>query len=1088
MQQQLSLKPAHKVVQEYYKEIAEKKQMLLFHEGNVAPAFARLLSKCGAQFGWKLAEQYMPYLTPGPSPERRGGKLRYDGALLDEYNLLHGVWEAKDSDDDLAVEVAKKFKAGYPKENIIFQSPERAILYQNKQLALDVDITQPQNLVAVLELFFEYVPPAFEQWNQAVEEFKLRIPEYAGSALGIIQQEYKLNRRFRDAFENFMEVCRASLNPNLSRQAVEEMLIQHLLTERLFRKVFNNADFVRRNAIAAEIEKVIDALASQSFSRAEFLKKLDRFYGAIEATAATIEDYAEKQGFINTVYEKFFQGFSVKVADTHGIVYTPQPIVDFMVRSVEQILQREFGRSLSDEGVHILDPFTGTGNFIVRTMREIKKSALPGKFAGELHCNEVMLLPYYIASQNIEHAFYELTGQYQPFEGLCLVDTFQLAEGAHQTMSFLTAANNERVERQKRAPIFVIMGNPPYNAHQLNENDNSKNRKYKLMDGRVAETYAKDSAATNKNALSDPYVKAFRWAADRIAQTGEGIVAYVSNNSFLGELTFDGMRKHLAQDFDAIYTLNLTGNVRKNPKLSGTTHNVFGIQVGVNITFLVRKQTSQTSEVSGEPSVRKTSEVLPRKARLYYTRTGEDWRKEEKYEFLSSKGDYRAIDWQELTPDARHTWLTEGLQDDFETFLPMGSKDAKAGVGEKAIFENYGCGIATSRDTWAYNFSPLALHQNIILTIETYNDHVFRYSRLTTKTSIDDFVTPDDTKISWAESLKLSLARGDLLEFENGKIRKSVYRPFVSSHVYFDKHLNERRYQFPKIFPVESNENENYIICLTDRGSEKPFMALMTNKITDMHVVGGGSRAQCFPFYVYDEDGSNRRENISDWALEQFNLHYGVGADGVRPGADVEPGGEPGARRAPLPDTITKWHIFYYVYALLHQPAYRQKYAANLKRDLPHIPFVEGIETFWKYVEAGKRLADLHVHYESQPEYPLEMVENPEVHLNWRVEKMRLKKPSPQPSPNKGEGETAELIYNDFLTLRGIPAEAFEYRLGNRSALDWVIDQYRLTTDPRSKIVNDPNNPDDPQYIVRLIKKVVTVSVETVKIVRELSV
>ena len=1023
MRQQLSLKPAHKVVQEYYKELAEKKQMLLFHEGNVAPAFARLLSKCGAQFGWKLAEQYIP----------KGGKvnLRYDGVLLDEYNLLHGVWEAKDSNDSLAAEVAKKFKAGYPKENTLFQSTERAILYQNKQLALDVDITKPENLVAVLELFFEFVPPAYDQWDQAVEEFKLRIPEYAGSALNIIQQEYKVNRRFREAFENFMAVCRASLNPNLSRQAVEEMLIQHLLTERLFRKVFNNADFVRRNAIAAEIEKVIDALASQSFSRDEFLRKLDRFYGAIEATAATIEEYAEKQSFINTVYEKFFQGFSVKTADTHGIVYTPQPGVDFMVRSVEALLQSEFGRSLSDDGVHLLDPFTGTGNFVTRVMREIKPSRLQAKYERELHCNELMLLPYYIAAQNIEHVFYEATGTYIPFEGLCLVDTFELAEQRQAEMSFVSATNTARVEQQKNTPVFVVIANPPYNAHQVNENDNSKNRKYRVMDARVAETYAKDSAATNKNSLSDPYVKAFRWASDRIIQNGEGIVAFISNNSFLQELAFDGMRKNLVQDFDAIYVLNLTGNVRKNPKLSGTTHNFFGIQVGVCITFLVRHKQA----VEG-----------PRQARIYYARTGEDWRKEEKYAFLEQAGNCQGLEWQELKPDNRHAWLTEGLQDDFETFLPMGSKEAKAG-SDMAIFENYSCGLATSRDTWVYNFNPITLQENVKLTIETYNEQVFSYARLTSKVPVDDFVLNDDTKISWAESLKLSLARGTFLKLENEKIRGSIYRPFAFSYIYFDKGLNERRYQFPKIFPLEETEKENQIICLTDRGNEKPFMVLMTNKIADIHIVGAGSRSQCFPFYVYNEDGSNRCENISDWALAQFVAHYGDAG-------------------------ISKWDIFHYVYALLHQPAYREKYAANLKRDLPHIPFTPD---FWKYVEAGRKLAELHVNYEKQPEYPLEMLENPQVHVNWRVEKMRQSK------------DKSEIQYNDFLTLRGIPAEAFEYRLGNRSALDWIIDQYRVTTDPRSKIVNDPNNSDDPQYIVRLIRQVTTVSLETVKIVRELA-
>src|SRR5436190_9068932 len=339
------------------------------------------------------------------------------------------------------------------------------------------------------------------------------------------------------------------------------MLIQHLLTERIFRTVFNNPDFTRRNVIAAEIEKVIDVLTSQSLSRDDFLKSLDQFYKAIESTAKTIEDFTQKQEFLNTVYEKFFQGFSVKVADTHGIVYTPVSIVNFMVRSVEDILQKEFGKSLSSSDVHILDPFVGTGNFIVHIMQAIKKTALPQKYRDELHCNEVMLLPYYIASMNIEHEFFEATGKYELFEGICLVDTFELSEA--QQISFFSTENTARVERQKHAPIRVVIGNPPYNAWQLNENDNNKNRKYKRMDKRVAETYAKDSKATNKNALSDPYVKAIRWATDRIKD--DGIVALVTNGSFIESVAFDGMRKNLEKDFDSIYVVDLGGDVRRNP-------------------------------------------------------------------------------------------------------------------------------------------------------------------------------------------------------------------------------------------------------------------------------------------------------------------------------------------------------------------------------------------------------------------------------------------------------------------------------------------------------------------------------------------
>lgn len=575
----LNLKPSHKAVRTYYKEIKERQQLSFVHEGAVAPHFSKLLQYCGKQFKWTLIEQY---------PIRRKGRqpLKADGALLDEFKLIHGVWEAKDTQDDLATEVKKKFDVGYPQDNILFQAPDRAILYQNESLVIDTDITQPPNLIDTLKLFFEYQPPEYEQWDLAVDEFKDKVPDLAQSLLRLIEEERKYNKQFVQALDDFSELVRQAINPNISMQAVEEMLIQHLLTERIFRKVFDNPDFANRNIIAVEIEKVIQALTSRHFSRADFLSKLDRFYGAIETTAGTIDDFSEKQGFLNTVYEKFFQGFSVKVADTHGIVYTPQPIVDFMVRSVDDILQQEFGTSLGHKDVHILDPFVGTGNFMLHIMRQIPKTQLPHKYANELHCNEVMLLPYYIAAMNLEHEYFELTGQYRPFEGICMVDTFELAEG--RQIPLFAKANTERVAQQKQTPIFVIIGNPPYNAHQVNENDNSKNRKYPTLDQRVAETYAKDSRATNKNALSDVYVKAIRWATDRIGD--EGIVAFVTNNSFLDGIAFDGMRKHLEQDFDDIYILDLGGNVRKNPKLSGTTHNVFGIQVGVSINIFVRKR------------------------------------------------------------------------------------------------------------------------------------------------------------------------------------------------------------------------------------------------------------------------------------------------------------------------------------------------------------------------------------------------------------------------------------------------------------------------------------------------------------------
>ena len=1012
------LKATHKVVRDYFAEVDKLTQLGAVHEGAVAPAFANLLRAAAQPFGWTLSEQYA-------RTARSGHAIRIDGALLDNFRLARGYWEAKDAADDLDAEISRKLAAGYPQDNILFQSPARMVVIHQGQRVWDAPANEPDALVAGLRAFFSYQPPAFERWQQAVEEFKAVVPELAAALLELIEGERRGNQGFIDAFGRFSELCRAAINPNISDQAVEEMLIQHLLTERIFRRVFDNPDFVSRNVIAREIEEVARALTSQRFSRRDFFRPLDRFYAAIETTAATINDFSEKQGFLNTVYEQFFQGFSVEVADTHGIVYTPQAIVDFMVRSVEALLQREFGRSLADSGVHLLDPFVGTGNFILRVMRHLEEigrlGSLPHKYERELHCNEVMLLPYYIAAMNIEHEYYELTGQYAPFAGICLVDTFELAEDIQ--MSLFAPENTARVQAQQGQEITVIIGNPPYNVGQVNENDNNKNRKYATMDKRVRDTYSRDSKATNKNALADPYVKAVRWAADRIGD--EGIVAFVSNNGFLEGVAFDGMRKHLSNDFDALYILDLGGNVRKNPKLSGTTHNVFGIQVGVSINFFVKRR------VKGDSP-----------AEIFYARVEEDWRKEEKYRYLDEREQCDSVEWLSVTPDKRNTWLTEGLHAEFDTFLPLGSREAKAAKGEvvDVIFHGFSSGVKTNRDAWVYNFNRNVLTENMMQMIETYNEQVFKWGRLGNKgVNVDEFVVYDDKGISWSRDLKAKLKRGRLAEFAVDKVRTSLYRPFTSSSLFFDRVMNDVVYVFPSIFPTPETETENRVIWLKVGGDWSMF-ALMANELADQLPQGG---SQCFPFYTYDEDGSNRRENITDWALARFRAHY-------------------------QDDTISKWDIFHYVYGLLHHPGYRERYQANLKRELPRLPFAPDFRAF---AAAGARLAEIHVGYEEMSPYALEEIETPGQPLDCRVEKMRLSK------------DRMQIRYNGFLTLGGVPAEVFDYRLGNRSALEWVIDQYRVKTDKRSGIVNDPNRVDDPRYIVDLIGRVVAVSLETVKIV-----
>ena len=1015
----LNLRPTQKIVRDYYSELDQFDRLGARHEGAVRSAFQSLLQSCARQFDWTLVPEHS---MTGIQNRR----IVVDGALMDNFRLTHGYWEAKDADDDLPTEVVRKFERGYPRDNILFQEPHRAILWQNERQTLDADLTDPTELIGTLETFFSHRPPEYTEWEEAVAQFRDRVPALGQGLAERIHGERETNQTFISAFADFHEKCRQSINPNLSEAAVEEMLIQHLLTEQIFHTVFYNQDFTRRNVIANEIEKVIDALTSQSFSRHDFLGHLNPFYTAIERTAATIEDFSQKQGFLNTVYEQFFQGFSVKVADTHGIVYTPQPIVDFMVRSVEEILQTEFNRSLSDSGVHIIDPFVGTGNFIVRTMREIRKTALGEKYTTELHCNEVMLLPYYIASMNIEHEFYEATGKYQPFDRICLVDTFELAED--RQLPLFTPENTQRVESQKETPMFVIIGNPPYNVGQVNENDNNKNREYPTMDTRVKETYSKDAKAILKNKLYDPYVKAIRWASDRIGE--EGVVAFVTNNSFLTDTAFDGMRKHLAGDFDAIYILDLSGNVKKNPKLSGTTHNVFGIQVGVSINFFIKRCNSANAQ-----------------SEIFYARLDEFWRKEDKYRYLDSNEHYRNIEWESITPDRRYTWLTEGLQAEFETFIPMGTQAAKKARGEAVdvIFKTYSNGVKTNCDAWAYNFGRDVLSENMNRMIGTYNAEIDRWNRRVNRDeNIDDFVVSDETKIKWSGDLKVKLKSETITDFSEEKIRVSLYRPFTKSNLYFDRVMNNRVYVFPSICPTPETEAKNQMICVSGIGSNKPFHTLMAKMIPCLDSL---EKTQCFPFYTYDENGKNRRENITDWVLAQFRAHY-------------------------RDKTISKWDIFHYVYGLLHHPEYRERYEADLKRDLPHLPLAPD---FWAFAKAGRRLGEIHVGYEEVEEYPLGFAETPDTPLDWRVEKMRLSK------------DKTGVKYNDFLTLDGIPAKAFEYRLGNRSALEWVIDQYRVKTDKRSGIVNDPNCADDEEYIVRLVGKVIAVSLETVEIVEGLA-
>ena len=1014
----LNIKPTHKPITTYYAELRQYTKLGAQHEGAVRVAFQNLLQHYATLRGLTLICE-KTRTTPN------GNHIRIDGEIVTDFGLIFGHWEAKDLLDDLPAETEQKLTTGYPAKNIIFQTPHRAMLYQNGALVLDLDITDRQNLIHLLQTFFAYTEENLAEWDAAVNTFQDTIPELGAKLEALIQTERQNIAAFREAFAHFHQQCRDAINPNLAEAEVERMLAQHLMTERIFRTVFDNPDFTRRNVIAREIEKVIDVLTQHALNRTQFFRELQPFYEAIEKTASTLTDVSQKQDFLNTLYQRFFQDFSVKDADRHGVVYTPQPIVDFMVNSVQHILKTHFGKSLADTGVHIIDPFVGTGNFIVRLMQDIPGIALDKKYKGELHCNEVMLLPYYIASMNIEHAYYEKMGRYEPFKHICFVDTFDtfgLLDAPNQTgnFAFLTAENTLRVQEQKDTPMFVVIGNPPYNARQASENDNNQNRPHEAVDNRVRDTYVAASTAQNNNKVYDPYVKSLRWASDKIGP--EGIIAFITNNSFIDAKQFDGLRQCLAEEFDTLYLLDLGGNIER--KRHPGDSNVFGIKVGVSINLLV-----------------KTKEPRKGGARILYHDETATLSKSRTFHFLEETAHVGNVTWRDIQPNARHMWLTDGLETDFNTFIPICTKSAKAAKGEVegTIFKTYGLGVATNRDAWAYHFSQETLAANMTRLMENYNSEVARWNRRSERdVNVKDFVDTDKTKVKWTRSLLSHLRKGTLAAFSPEKVRMSLSRPFTKMHLYFDRMMNECVYVMPSIFPTP--ETENRVICVRAPGSPQPFHVLMTDVIPDLHFTGD---SQCFPFYTYDEDGTNRRENITDWALSHFRAHY----------AD---------------ETITKWDIFHYNYAVLHHPEYRETYQVNLKHDLPHLPFAP---EFWEFVNIGRQLADLHVNYEQLDVLP-NLIETPP--LNWRVEKMALSK------------DKTQLRYNESLTVVDIPPEVFDYRLGTRSALEWLIDRYRVKPDPNgSGIVADPNGAD-AQYIVRLIGQVMHVSVETVRLVGEL--
>jgi predicted helicase len=852
----------------------------------------------------------------------------------------------------------------------------------------------------------------------------------------------------QERFAEFVAGLRANLNDSITDKDAVDMLAQHLITRPVFDALFEGYSFAEHNPVSKVMQGMLEVLDKQHVDTEA--DTLEKFYASVRMRAKDIDNAEGKQHVIAELYEGFFKVAFPRVVESLGIVYTPTEIVDFIIQSVEHVLGEEFGASISDEGVHVLEPFAGTGTFVTRLLQSgvIKTEDVTRKYLSELHANEMLLLAYYIAAINVEAAYHDVAGrEYTPFNGMVLTDTFQMTEAGDSMDEMIFPDNNARVAEQKALDISVILGNPPYSVGQSSENDNNRNLSYPTLDKEIEKTYAAMSTAANKRNLYDSYIRAFRWASDRVKD--KGIVAFVSNGSFIDGAFADGLRKALVNDFSAIYVFDLRGNQRTDGETSRREGGkIFGVnsRAPIAVTLLIKNP-----EASGPCALR-------------YHDIGDYLSREEKLAGISEFGSVGGMAWTQIAPNAAGDWINP-RDETFGGFAPLGDKNKKNGAPDK-LFDLHSLGLVTHRDAWAYNFAQAALLANVGRMIGGYNRQLADFDTYVTDNKLQrtdkdvaGFIDRDPTKVSWTVNLMADLRKAKSAAIDDQCVVVSMYRPYCKQWLYFDRQLNERVYQIPKLFPTP--RHDNLVIATTGVGASRAFSALITDVIPNLHLQDTG---QSFPLYHYEPadddstlfadgeviDGYRRQYAITDVTLARYQDSYG---------ADV-----------------TKEDIFYYVYGLLHSPEYKRRYAADLKKMIPRIPMVAG---FWGFSEAGHRLAAWHLDYEEVDPWPLdELAKGAEG--QYRVEKMRFAK-------NGNAIDRTSILFNASLTLTGIPEEAYRYEVNGKSAIEWIMDRYQVKTDKDSGIVNDPNDwcteHEDPRYIVDLLKRIVSVSMATVEIV-----
>lgn len=834
-------------------------------------------------------------------------------------------------------------------------------------------------------------------------------------------------------FDAFLAGLRGNLNDSISRDDAVEMLAQHLITKPVFDALFNDYSFASSNPVSQVMQGMLEALDEHALEKEA--ETLDKFYESVRMRASGIDNAEGKQRIIVELYDKFFRNAFPRMADKLGIVYTPVEVVDYVLNSVQAVLQSEFGSSLSSEGVHVLDPFTGTGTFITRLIASdlIAPDALVRKYRSELHANEIVLLAYYIAAINIEATFHGAHGgTYEPFDGIVLVDTFQMYEDGDPDDKFVFPINNERVAAQRSAPIRVVIGNPPYSSGQGDANDANQNVPYPALDARISQTYVQRSISTTRTSVYDAYFRAFRWAADRIGD--QGVVAFVTNGAWIDSRSADGFRESLAEEFSSIWVFNLRGNART----SGETRrkergNVFGegSRTPVAITVLVRKK-----DHTGP-------------ATIHYQDIGDYLSREEKLSVLREQGSLAKGHWGTIVPNEANDWVNQ-RNTHYLSFLPLGDGKAK-GRESATIFKFFTQGVFTGRDSWSLNFSKDAVEANMSRMIQTYNEMLAERQLLGDAT--ERYVRADKRKISWVQNLIKDFERNKTAFFDSTEVVLSTYRPFTKEWLYKQRQMIWSPYRTEEVFPPGF---PNLAMLIPGPAATKGFSVLAIDALFNFHTMEQG---YAYPLWFYPKseghllfDASPRESAISQWAHLKFSTAYGR--------------------------TFTDEEIFYYVFGVMASPDFQNRFGVELRKDSPRVPLVENPDA---YIEAGRLLTTLHTGYETVQPWPLAGLppESASPHT-LRVDKMKFAKGAEPHS-------RSAIVINSHITLSGIPEDAYRFKVNGKSALEWLIDRYQVKTDKDSGIVNDPNlYSDNPRYIVDLVARMVRVSMESVAIIDSL--